>query len=73
MTATNSQPARRERLMQIKEVIHITGLARSTIYARMDRDSFPRPVAVTPYCVRWRESDIDGWINSLPVVKGRDA
>ena len=59
---------RPDRLIGIKEAIHITGLARSTIYNHMERGIFPRPLAVTTQCIRWRESQIYEWIEKLPVA-----
>lgn len=58
-----------ERLLNLKEVMRKTGMGRSTIYRRMNQSDFPCPVRIGPTMVRWRESDIEGWIASLPSPK----
>jgi prophage regulatory protein len=51
-----------QRLVRLPEVMHRTGLSRSTIYRHMDLGQFPRPHAIGSRIVAWRESDIDLWI-----------
>ncbi len=47
----------------------MTGLSRSSIYAKMDPRSphhdpdFPKPVRLGKRAVAWRESDILAWMN----------
>ena len=57
-----------DRLLGRREVEGIVSLGRSAIYAKMERGEFPRPRQVGPNSVRWRESDIVAWIESLPVA-----
>jgi len=54
----------RSELLRLKEVCQIVGLARSTIYLAITKGSFPRPVQVGARAVRWRSSDISGWVAS---------
>lgn len=54
------------RLLNLKEVIAITGIARTTIYRRMDEGTFPKGLKLSEGCVRWKEPDIAEWIESLP-------
>lgn len=54
-----------ERLLRLREVMRKTGMGSSTIYRKMDQGEFPRPVRISPTMVRWRESEIDAWIDSL--------
>ncbi len=35
-----------ERLLRLPEVKHLTGLSKSTIYARIAEDSFPRQISL---------------------------
>jgi prophage regulatory protein len=49
------------RLIRIKEVMHRTGLARSTIYKFMKLDKFPKQVPIGGLAA-WNEIEIDGWI-----------
>ena len=38
------------------------GLSRSTIYLRMSRSAFPKPIRVGERAVGWLESEIDTWL-----------
>ena len=62
-----------DRLMRRQEVEEVTGLSRSTIYRKMEDGTFPRSVEVSPGSVRWRESGIEDWMESLPVTGGGPA
>ncbi len=53
-----------EKLLRRPEVEARTGLSRSTIYDWMKRSEFPAPVALGTRLVAWRESDIEGWLES---------
>ena len=59
-----------EYLLSRKEVEKRVGLSRSTIYDHMNAGTFPRPVRVGPKAVRWRTSEIDAWMDNLPVATG---
>jgi prophage regulatory protein len=41
-----------------------TGLSRSTLYAMMAEDAFPKPVKLGKRAVGWRASDISAWLES---------
>ena len=55
-----------ETLLRRRDVEQIVGLSRSTIYLKMSRGEFPRPVSVGSGSVRWLASDVDRWVKSLP-------
>lgn len=55
-----------DRLLRRREVEEITGLSRSAIYRKISEGTFPRPVKIGSTAVRWRESDIEAWMASLP-------
>ena len=55
------------RLIRLPEVKLRTGLGRSSIYRKMADGSFPQPRKVGERAVAWHLSDIDGWIDDLPV------
>ena len=57
------------RLLRRRQVEEITGMSRSSIYRLMQVEEFPRPVRVGPAAVRWRGSDITGWLESRPVAR----
>jgi prophage regulatory protein len=54
-----------ENLMFLRrnKVEAMTGLGRSSIYARMANGTFPKPVKLSTRMVRWVSSDIQGWLN----------
>ena len=59
-----------EKLLTAKEVTAIVGLSRPAIYAAMSKGRFPRPMKLGLKSVRWRVSDIDAWLQSLPKSHG---
>ncbi|GAA3997153.1 hypothetical protein GCM10022279_21020 [Comamonas faecalis] len=72
MNTANSAPAversYRERLLRINDVCYLTGLGRSTVYAKVKGGVFPHPVQLLGACVAWRESEVDAWIAARPLA-----
>ena len=58
----NHDATTKEKFLRLPEVRARTGLSRSTIYALIGRDEFPRHVPLGLRCVGWLESEIDAWI-----------
>lgn len=57
------------RLLKLNEVCHKLSVSRSFIYRHMKLGRFPRAVELGRNCVRWREADIDAWIEQkLPAA-----
>ena len=54
----------KERLIRAKEVSHLIGLKKGSMYAGMRAGTFPRSVKLGARAVAWRESDVRGWMNS---------
>ena len=54
-----------DRIMKIQEVVKITGLPKSTIYAKMEKNEFPKPLKLSIRSVGWRQSTIKKWIDEL--------
>ena len=50
------------RLIRLKEVMHKTGLARTTLYNYMQDDKFPQSVPLGDRAVAWIEEEVDRWI-----------
>ena len=50
------------KLLRLPEVKQITGLSKSTIYARIADGTFPKQIPLGPLLVVWVESDIQNWI-----------
>ena len=53
-----------DRILRRREVEHVTGLSRSTIYAAMKAERVPKPIKLGPRAVGWVETDIREWIES---------
>ncbi len=56
------------KILRMNDVIQKTGLARSTIYDRLNHksphydDSFPKPIKIGLSVVGWLEHEINAWI-----------
>ncbi|NDE89541.1 MAG: AlpA family transcriptional regulator [Alphaproteobacteria bacterium] len=53
-----------KRFIRLKEVIQITGLARSTIYAAIKDGSFPSQIKLTQRAIGWSEEQVFEWVGS---------
>lgn len=51
------------KIMKRKEVELVTGLSRSSIYARIELGTFPKAIRLGVRAVGWLESEIQDWIN----------
>ncbi|ELX4206463.1 AlpA family transcriptional regulator [Vibrio vulnificus] len=58
------------RLIRLKEVMHVTGLARATIYKYMNEGNFPKSVSLGGRATAWEISEIEDWI--LERLRERD-
>ena len=54
------------RLLTLREVIAMTALSRSAIYALMAESRFPKPIRVGARAVRWVEQEVADFIASRP-------
>lgn len=59
-----------DRLLMKSEVEARTGLSTSSIYRGMRAGTFPEPFRVGVRAVRWRQSEIEQWLASLPRASG---
>ena len=59
-----------DRMLHIEEVMEMTGLSRATIYRKMRKGQFPKPLKLGDRAVRWRQSEIEAWLASLPRATG---
>lgn len=62
-------PTKADRFLKMKEVMAMTSLGSSTIYRLMYAGKFPKSRQLSANCVRWRESEIEQWMNKLPTVE----
>jgi prophage regulatory protein len=53
------------KLLRISEVSAKTTLAKSTLWLKIARGEFPKPIKLSPAISVWKESDIDAWIESF--------
>ena len=51
-----------DRLLRLPQVKSITGLSKSSIYARISEGTFPKQIPLGPRLVVWVEADIQKWI-----------
>lgn len=51
-----------KKLLKLKQVQGIVPLSRSSIYEKMARGEFPRPIKLGTRAVAWRSDEITAWI-----------
>ena len=51
-------------LLRLRDVITITGLQKSAIYARSNQGKFPAPEKLTSHASAWRVGDIRTWLDN---------
>lgn len=55
------------KLISVKEVLQMTGYkSRTTLWRRVRDGDFPKPVALSQHATRWRISEVQEWIETLP-------
>lgn len=52
-------------LLRRKEVEELAGISRASIYRMMKAGKFPAPVSLGTGSVRWKQSDVIAWQQSL--------
>ena len=50
-------------ILRLPTVKSRTGLARSTIYLRISKGNFPKPISLGGRAVGWVESEVNDWLN----------
>jgi prophage regulatory protein len=51
-----------QKVQRLPSVIERTGLSRSSIYLRVSRGDFPKPIALGERAVGWLEEDVSRWL-----------
>jgi len=59
------------RLIRLKDVKHVTGLGRSTIYKYIEDGVFPKSVSLGERAVAWVESEVMAWV--MARIEARDS
>lgn len=49
-------------IIKLPRVKAVTALSRSTIYLKMSRNEFPKPISLGIRSVGWLESEVDAWV-----------
>jgi prophage regulatory protein len=62
----NEQKA--DRILRDKELDELTGTSRTTRWRLIKKGEFPAPVQISDTTIGWRESVIQEWIRSRPMV-----
>lgn len=55
-----------DRFLRRSDVEAATGLSRATIYRLMSAEKFVRPYRTGKNSVRWRQSEVQGWMDDRP-------
>lgn len=50
------------KILRLPVVKEFTGLSRSTIYLRISKGSFPKPIKLGDRAVGWIESEVNDWL-----------
>ena len=56
-------------IVRPKDLVQKTGLSRSTLRRMELAGTLPPRVKLGEYCVGWHSSDVDAWLNSLPLAQ----
>ena len=62
----------RDRFMRLPEVIHTTGLSRSTLYDLISRQQFPTQISLGGKNVAWLASEIESWMNDRIAARAQE-
>lgn len=50
-----------KKIYRLPEVIALTGLSRSSIYARVSSNEFPKPIKLGRRAIGWSEQSLIAW------------
>ena len=54
-----------DRILRLPEVIHKTGISRSSIYEQIQQGVFPKQIQLGKRMVGWSESEIDMYLQGI--------
>lgn len=52
------------RLMRLREVLHICGMSRTSLYRVMKAHEFPTPVKLSARSIGWRQDEVLEWVEN---------
>ena len=56
-------------ILRLPAVLACTGLSRTSIYARMARDEFPKSISLGDRAVGWLQSEIELWVEQRVALR----
>jgi len=56
------------KLLRLPEVLQITALSRSGLYALLGKGEFPQPIKLGERINAWRDDDLQDWMDSRAAV-----
>lgn len=59
------------RFIKLDEVMHCTGLGRSSIYKYMSSGEFPRSISLGDRALAWVESEVHDWMNEKLAMRDK--
>lgn len=59
-----------ETILRFPQVTARVGLPRSSIYEKMEKNEFPKPIKLGPKAIGWVSSEIEAWIKKQ--IRERD-
>lgn len=59
-----------QNILRRDAVERVTGLPRSTIYEKMAKGEFPKPIRLSPRAVGWLETEILAWQKARIAARG---
>lgn len=58
-----------DRFLSLHDVMRLTSLGKTAIYARISRGQFPRPIPLSRTKVAWSSREIAGWQRDLRNIR----
>ena len=52
------------KILKLPDVMEATGLSRSSIYAFIGKNTFPKPIPLGVRAVGWLQSEVDQWVEN---------
>ncbi len=60
------------KLIRVGKVVEMTGIPKSSLYLKIKKNEFPKPVMTGVRTRAWRMDSVIDWINSRPEVSTED-
>ncbi len=58
------------KILKLNDVIERCALSRSSIYAYIQHNKFPKPIRLGERAVGWMEAEISAWIEQRAAMRG---